>query len=227
MKSIISKCKEYTLTPKRHPEKKDFSHALYVLILPLYLISFFTVEAIVTENYWVSYMSLDSHIPFLEGFLIPYYMWYPFMGILGVYLLFRDGEAFKKFMSFIGLSFMTAIVIFLVFPNGQDLRPEAFPRNNIFTRAIAGLYTADTNTNVLPSLHVVGSFAVPFAAQNCKSLKKPWLIAFLYFIAVLISISTVFIKQHSILDVIIAVPYSIIFYILVYKVIFRKKQNMN
>ena len=221
MKQLLNKLGQYTLFPKRHPEKIDFSHAFYVLVLPIYLISFFITETIVTDNYWVSYMAIDDKIPFLEGFLIPYYMWYPFMGILGVYLLFFDGKCFKKFMSFIGFSFMTAIAFFLIFPNGQDLRPVAFERDNIFTRAIAGLYVVDTNTNVLPSLHVVGSFAVPFAAQNCKKLNKPLLIILLYAIAILISISTVFIKQHSLLDIIVAVPYSVIFYLIVYKGIFK------
>ncbi len=215
--------RDYTLFPKKHPDKKDISHAWFILVLPIYLISFFTVEAIVTDNYWVSYLPIDDLIPFCEWFLIPYYLWYPFMGIMGIYLLFTDADGFRKFMSFIGLSFMTAIVIFLIFPNGQDLRPEVFPRDNILTRAIAGLYTADTNTNVLPSLHVVGSLAVPFAAQNNKKLKKSWILAILYLIAVLISLSTVFIKQHSLLDGIVAVPYAIIFYILIYKIIFRKK----
>lgn len=215
--------KQYTLFPKRHPDKKDISHFWFILVLPIYLISFFTTEAIVTDNYWVSFMTVDNLIPFCEWFLIPYYMWYPFMGIMGLYLLFTDANGFRKFMSFIGLSFMCAIVIFLIFPNGQDLRPEVFPRDNILTRAIAGLYRIDTNTNVLPSLHVVGSLAVPFAAQNNGKLKKPWILIILYFIAVLISLSTVFIKQHSLLDGIVAVPYAIIFYILVYKMIFKKK----
>lgn len=223
MNSLITKCREYTLFPKKYPDKKDFSHLWYVLILPLYLISFFAVEAIVTDNYWVSYMTIDDAIPFLEWFVIPYYMWYPFMGLMGVYLLFTDGNGFRKFMSFIGLSFMTAIVIFLVFPNGQDLRPEIFERDNVFTDAITGLYSIDTNTNVLPSLHVVGSLAVPFAAQNNKKLCRTWILFILYFIALLICASTVFIKQHSILDGLIAVPYAVLFYILVYKVLFRKK----
>ncbi len=215
--------RDYTLLPKKHPDKKDISHFLFILVLPVYLISFFTVEAIITDNYWVSYMPIDDLIPFCEWFLIPYYIWYPFMGVMGVYLLFTDASGFRKFMTFIGLSFMTSIVFFYIFPNGQDLRPEVFPRDNLLTRAIAGLYVADTNTNVLPSIHVVGSLAVPFAAQNNERLKKPWILAILYFIALLITASTVFIKQHSLLDGIVAIPYAIIFYILVYKVIYRKK----
>ena len=150
-------------------------------------------------------------------------MWYPFMAIMGLYLLFSDPKGFRAFMSFIGLSFMCAVVIFIIFPNGQDLRPEVFPRDNIFTRVIASLYTSDTNTNVLPSLHVVGSLAVPFAAQNNKKLNKPLTLFLLYLMAFFITISTVFIKQHSLLDVIVAIPYSVIFYLIVYKVIFKNK----
>lgn len=215
--------KDYTLFPRRHPEKKDFSHAWFALVLPLYLISFFAAEAIVTDNYWVSYIAADNIIPFCEWFIIPYCMWYPFMAIMGLYLLFSDPKGFRAFMSFIGLSFMCAVVIFIIFPNGQDLRPEVFPRDNIFTRVIASLYTSDTNTNVLPSLHVVGSLSVPFAAQNNKKLNKPLTLFLLYLMAFFITISTVFIKQHSLLDVIVAIPYSVIFYLIVYKVIFKNK----
>lgn len=215
--------KNITLFPRRHPDKKDFSHLWFLLVLPIYLISFFIAEAVITDNYWVSFMAVDNLIPFCEWFIIPYCLWYPFMLVLGAYLLFNDPKGFRAFMSFIGLSFMCAVAIFLIFPNGQNLRPETFERDNVFTRIIASLYESDTNTNVLPSLHVVGSLAVPFAAQNNKKLRKPLILILLYFIAFLISISTVFIKQHSLLDVIAAIPYSAIFYVLVYKIIFKNK----
>lgn len=217
--------KKYTLNPKKFPDKKDISHFLYILIVPIYLILFFITEAVITENYFVCYLPLDDIIPFCEWFLIPYYLWYPFMLVIGVYLLLKDAQGFKKFMSFIGISFCAAIVIFLVFPNGQNLRPAQFPRDNIFTRLISGLYTADTNTNVCPSLHVVGSLAVPFAAMHNKTLSRPAILIPTYLFAGLISISTMFIKQHSVVDVIVAIPYSIIVYLLVYKVIFKPQNS--
>lgn len=223
MRKFILKCREYTLSPKKHPEKKDFSHLWYALILPIYLIGFFTAEALITDNYWVSYLKIDDFIPFCEWFIIPYYMWYPFMGIMGFYLLFTNGRDFKKYMTFIGLSFMTSIAVFFVFPTGQNLRPAVFPRDNILTRLIAGLYKADTNTNVLPSIHVVGSLAVPLAAQNNEKLSKPKILIPLYLTAFLICISTVFIKQHSVLDGLVAIPYTLLFYVLVYKIIYKRK----
>jgi len=51
-------------------------------------------------------------------------------------------------------------VIFLLWPSCQELRPAAFPRDNLFTRCVALLYASDTNTNVFPSEHAIGSAAV-------------------------------------------------------------------
>ncbi len=215
--------KNNTFFPKRNPEKNDISHLLYLLILPLYLFLFFLAEHLITDNYWVSFMPLDNYIPFCEWFIIPYCLWYPFMLFMGLYLIINDKLGFKKFMSFIGLSFITSVAIFLIFPTGQNLRPEAFQNNNLFTAIISSLYKSDTNTNVLPSLHVVGSLAVPFAAQNNKKLKKPLILIALYTVAFFITASTVLIKQHSILDVFVAIPYAAVFYIIVYKFMFKKQ----
>ena len=64
---------------------------------------------------------------------------------------------------------------------------------------IAAIYAADTNTNVLPSIHALGSLAAVFAAYDCPAF-KPWLRKVYVLLAILICASTVFIKQHSILD---------------------------
>ena len=87
---------------------------------------------------------------------------------------------------------------------------------NIFTRFLAGFYQFDTNTNVCPSIHVIGSVAVMTCAWHSKHFSsKGWRIAFTA-TAVLISISTVFLKQHSILDVLAAIPVCLLAYYAVY-----------
>ena len=91
-----------------------------------------------------------------------------------------------------------------------------FERDNIFTQFLAGLYQFDTNTNVCPSLHVIGSVAVMVSAWNSKHFHTPgWRIVF-GVTAVLISVSTVFLKQHSVLDVFAAVPICIFAYYFAY-----------
>ena len=119
-------------------------------------------------------------------------------------------------MKVIIISCLPAMQIHILFPNGQELRPLVFERDNVFTRFLAGFYQFDTNTNVCPSIHVIGSVAVMICAWHSKHFSsKGWRIAFTA-AAVLISISTVFLKQHSILDVLAAIPVCLLAYYAVY-----------
>ncbi len=63
------------------------------------------------------------------------------------------------------------------------------------------IYAFDTPTGVFPSLHVGYSMGIAFTACRDPHLSriKKWLIVLW---VILISLSTMFIKQHSILDVV-------------------------
>jgi len=198
-------------------EKKDYKYLLYFLYIPVYAIWFYAVEHTITTGYYVSHMYIDDIIPFCEYFYVFYFSWYFYLAVITVFLLLTDRDDFGKFMQFIIVGATIGLIIFTVFPNGQDLRPSSFVRNNFFTRCIGLLYTIDTNTNVLPSLHVVGSFAGAVAIIKSKSLnKKIFPKIFVLFLCVLICLSTVFIKQHSFLDIITGLIESILVYVFVY-----------
>lgn len=203
------------------PGWQKYGHWLYALILPLYLAGFFIEEHFIDGSapYLVSYMPIDAHIPFCEWWYIFYVLWYPLLGGVGLYLAFRDPKGFKRYMTYIGVSFFTALLLFALFPNGQDLRPDldTLGRENLFTRLIGVLYASDTNTNVCPSLHVVGSLAAWFAVLHNDRLRRTrWVPIVVGVLACLISISTVMIKQHSLLDMIVEVPYALFLYRLLY-----------
>ena len=120
-------------------------------------------------------------------------------------------------MLYILVGFLSALAFCLIFPNGQDLRPEHFPRENVFTWVLGMLYAADTNTNVLPSMHVIGSFAFVFAAFDARCLKScRWIRPVTVIVAVLICVSTVFVKQHSVLDTLVGIPWAFATYAVVY-----------
>ncbi len=205
--------------------RKENSYLWYILVLPAFLIVFFLEERLITGSYWVSYIPLDDAIPFCEYFVIPYVLWYPFLFAVGLYLLRRDHEGFKKYMTDIALSFFSVSLFFLIFPNGQDLRPESFERSNICTRILGLIYTLDDNLNVLPSMHVLGAMAAAEAVCMCRELKNRGLRAAVIALAVLISVSTTFVKQHSALDVITAIPVAAVIFLIVYRPWRKKSQN--
>ena len=66
---------------------------------------------------------------------------------------------------------------------------------------VRALYATDTNTNVLPSVHVIGAVVVAFACAYSPAAKRhKWALPLVCFLAAMITLSTVFIKQHSALD---------------------------
>lgn len=187
-----------------------------LLYLPCFLLLFFITERVVpTTGYWVSYLPLDDSIPFCEFFVIFYVMWYPLLLGTAAWLLIHDDDTCWLYGWFIIIGFTASLLFCLLFPNGQDLRPAVFDDPNIFSRLVQMLYTADTNTNVLPSMHVIGAMGACFGIFRSKTTPRRMRIAVLV-LTILINASTVFIKQHSILDVFVGAAVSAGLYFLVF-----------
>lgn len=193
----------------------EFEHLKYLAYWPVFGLFFLTVERLwIRERYYPISCPLDDMIPFCEYFLIPYLFWFVFLIGIQIYTLLYDTESFKRMMRFIIISYTAAMLVYILFPNCQELRPVVFERNNIFTRFIEGFYQFDTNTNVCPSIHVIGSAAVMLCAWNSRHFSTMgWRIVF-GLAAFVISVSTVFLKQHSVVDVIAAVSVCVIAYII-------------
>ncbi len=205
-------------------DKSALEYWKYLIFWPVFGLMFLTVERLwLRDGYYPIHCPIDDAIPFCEYFLIPYLFWFVFLVGIHIYTFFFDAELFRKLMRFIIVSYSAAMLIYILFPSCQELRPVTFERDNIFTRFISDFYKFDTNTNVCPSIHVIGSMAVMFSAWHSKHFNTPvWRIVF-GITAFLISISTVFMKQHSIIDVFAAIPVCALAYYFVY----IKKKNKN
>ena len=198
---------------------EQFRHVWLLLFWPIFGILFMGVERLgFNSGYTPVYCALDDVIPFCELFVIPYLFWFVYLTGVVVFTLFFDAEAFKRVMWYIIITYTITIVIYLVYPTCQELRPASFERDNLFTRFMAGFYEFDTNTNVFPSLHVIGSVASMFGFCDSKYFKKSvgWKVGNVI-VTILISLSTVFLKQHSILDVIGAIPICLLAWYMVYR----------
>lgn len=94
------------------------------------------------------------------------------------------------------------LIVSYVYPNAQHIRPTEFPRDNIFTDIVKWLYSTDTPTNILPSIHVFNSLAIHMSLTNCETLRnKKFIKAASFTLTALIIMSTMFLKQHSVIDV--------------------------
>ena len=179
----------------------EFRHILLLLYWPIYGLTFLILERGLTLNYHPVESVLDAKIPFCEYFVPAYYFWFVFLIGIHIYTFFFDVPAFKKLMYFIMITYTVTSVIYLIYPTKQELRPTEFAQDNIFITIVQGLYGFDTNTNVCPSLHVIGSVAVLFTSWECKRFKTFWWQLGFVSATVLICLSTVFLKQHSVIDI--------------------------
>lgn len=183
-----------------------FSHLKLLSGWAVYFALYFLTENLIpAENCRPVHMWLDDVIPFCEYFLIPYVFWYGLIVISLVYFALYNIESFKRLQIYFIITQLTAMAIYILFPSRQDLRPEVFPRENLFTAGVRLLYAIDTNTGVCPSLHVAYSIAMASVWIREKGVSIRWK-AFVVVAAALICLSTVFIKQHSAVDFFTALP---------------------
>lgn len=184
----------------------EYRHLFLLLGWVVYFILFFLTENLIpAENCYPVHCWLDDLIPFCEYFAIAYTFWYVLIvGSLAYFLLYSV-ESFKRMQTYIIITQLTAMAIYILFPTRQDLRPTEFPRDNFWTAVMQLIYRFDTNTGVCPSLHVAYSLGI--ASTWLREKSAPWWVkAFVVFAVVMICLSVAFVKQHSVVDIFAAIP---------------------
>ncbi len=207
MRKPVVDYRTFRLSKIKEPQ---FNHLLYLLGWIGYFILYFLTENLIPrEKCYPVHCGLDDVIPFCEYFVIPYVGWYLLIVISLLYFALYNPDHFKSMMKFIIVTQIVAMAIYIIFPNRQDLRPTEFVRDNIFTDIVHLLYTFDTDTNVCPSLHVAYSIGIastwlkePSASKKCK--------VFVTVFCLLVCISVAFVKQHSVVDIFVALPICVV-----------------
>lgn len=184
----------------------EFAHLKLLWGWVVYLAMFVLTENLIpAEACTPVHCALDDWIPFHEIFVIPYFLWYFLIICSLLYFLLYNIQQFRNLQTYIIITQIIAMAVYILFPNRQDLRPVVFPRDNALTGLVRLLYTLDTNTGVCPSLHVAYSLGI--ASTWLREKTAAWwfkLIIVLFVITVCMSVS--FIKQHSVLDIAAALP---------------------
>ena len=206
---------DYSCFKLKRIKEPQYRHFLWLLFWPIYWLRYPLIELFnPAAEYKLIQCFLDNLIPFNELFLIPYMLWMPGMLLMCVYALRHDTELFMKYSKFLTIAMSISSVCFLVYPSCQNLRPTIFPRDNFLTDCVKLLYAVDTSTNVFPSEHVIGSIAVWLTAMNSRKLRNSSWIMFISLFSIITCLSTVFLKQHSVLDAVAAVPVCAVAYYL-------------
>ena len=213
MKRPVVDYRTFRLNKINEPQ---FAHLKLLLGWVVYFALYFLTENLIpAEKCQPVHIWLDDVIPFHEVFLIPYVFWYFLIVFsLGYFLLYHV-DSFKRLQTYIIVTQLTAMAIYILFPSRQDLRPAIFPRDNFLTDCIRILYAFDTNTGVCPSLHVAYSIGIASVWTKEKGANIWWK-SFVVVAVILICLSTMFIKQHSAVDFFAALPVCLLAEFIVY-----------
>lgn len=142
-------------------------------------------------------VALDGKIPLVEFFIIFYFLAYLQWVISYIFIARESAEVCYRYATAVSISKIFCLILFLAFPTTL-VRPA--PGEGLFGSIVSFLYTVDEPTNLLPSIHCLESWVCFRASLSMKKLPSWYKIITLFF-SVAVFLSTVFVKQHVVLDI--------------------------
>lgn len=155
---------------------------------------------------------IDTKIPFVPAFFIPYCIWYLMIFIIPYYLYCKDKDKFIKYTMAYILCSMIGNIVFISYPS-TVARPTV-TGTDIFSLIAKFIYWIDTPTNCFPSLHC--AISMLFILYICESKNTNTITKIsVCIISILIMLSTLFTKQHVVVDFISGDILALIVYLIV------------
>ena len=151
-------------------------------------------------------------VPLVKPFIYFYDSWYPFI-VLNAFLVYiSDKKLFKYLIVTMLLGAIFGQITFILYPS-MVIRPDIEVKT-ITDWLIDFTYRSDTPAvNCLPSIHCVYCFVTSYYIIQSKQLKNKRIPIVIY--SLLIVLSTVFVKQHIVEDIVLALIYTAIAIIIV------------
>ena len=203
----------------------------HLWIIPVYgifyMLSFMLMEKSDVKIHLIHSLA-DDRIPFCQYFIIPYVLWYFFLiGTVIYFALFCPSKKeYYQYLGTLGIGMTLFLLISYIYPNGQNMRPD-LTGDGIFISAIRFLYKIDTPTNIFPSRHVFNATASCVALfQNERCRRNRIFTVAQIVLTVSIVLSTMFLKQHSVADVMTALILNILCYQLFYRIIPARRAKL-
>lgn len=183
----------------------------FIIFIGVLAISYFGNQFLYSQGWTIrgasNYpeISLDSQIPLISWFVYFYFLTFPLGIIAFFYLAYTNRRAFYNLFITICIAFAISGVIYF-FAQTVFTKPDFTPVT--FTDKFVVWTWGSTNPiNCFPSQHCFMAFAIILGVMTAngkgcnKKMNKVFQILS-FIIAVMIVLSTVFIRQHFVLDII-------------------------
>lgn len=184
----------------------------WLIIIPIININYLLASVLTQKGHDLT-IKLDNIIPFSSIFIIPYVYWYVYIILGFIFILVNSRKNYMRaFISFF-IGMCTCYLVYYLYPT--EITRPIIQNNNILNYLVNIIYLADKPVNCFPSLHVLTTYFI-MRYTKYKDSKKNFY--YTQIIGILIILSTLFIKQHFVMDVIGAIILCEVIILLVKKI---------
>ena len=160
--------------------------------------------------------ALDLKIPYVGFFIYFYISWYLFIVLIPYLISFYDKDRFHKYLTMIFISLTVSLVIYILFPTVM-IRTNLDLLTNSFTdKVVKFIYGVGSVNACAPSLHVLLASGYMLPLIGTKKIPV-WLKILGLLSGTLIILSTVLVKQHVLIDLVVAISINVVSWIVVCK----------
>ncbi len=185
-----------------HKIKENIVPLSLMLIIPIVNV-FYGILNNSNRGVYTLVTDLDKSMPFIPAFSVPYMVWYPFIIISLIYMCFKNRKLYYKSLTSIIISLITSYIIFFFFQTTVP-RPEVIT-NDTFSGIVKFIYSTDNPYNCFPSIHVITTYIIMRYMLNNEVENNRITNIIVTILGILIILSTEFIKQHVLFDIIFAI----------------------
>lgn len=172
-----------------------------ILAWVLYVVSFFLIENFNRDPVIYLHSRIDDLIPFSRFAIIPYAGWFPLLVIpMGKRMVKQEYDQVWDLLVPMFIAMFGSLIFYLIVPNGLHLRPAQVEGNDLCAWLVRSIQSMDTPENVCPSIHVSTTVLIDMFLQK-QHKGETGMCIFLHALAIAICLSTMFLKQHSFVDV--------------------------
>lgn len=204
-------------------KKNKDNKALLQIFIYIALVTIFLIEDDINLGGHIIYCKLDDMIPFVPIFIIPYCLWFLLIAGTGIIFFLKSKIDLRKTFLSVNICMGIGLLAYFIYPSCITIRPTTYGKD-IFSQAIKLLQEGDSPSSVCPSLHVAVCISLCTGIMNSICFKDNLKVKiFVIILSFFICISTLFIKQHSVIDVFWGLILGFSSYIFVYKIYFNEK----
>lgn len=172
---------------------------VWLLILPLININYVISNTLFQSGKNLA-LPLDKEIPFVSLFVFPYVYWYIFIIVGLIFLLSKDRKEYLRALMAIYIGMCICFAFYYLYP--VEISRPVVENNTIPNKLVNIIYKNDRPFNCFPSIHVLNTYII---MRFTKIKDNKYWFYYTNIIGILIILSTLFIKQHFILDGVVAI----------------------